>query len=438
MVNPAQARRQVIRKCKSKGFTVHPDALEALLNAYDLDGLLERLQGNKGRTISLELLETLDETPTQTNDLQVISAFETPCLEYTKQMFGISAQSSEILGSVQHKLNVMKNRFELIQQRVLRNKLFRPQNLGETTHKITNIASLLGSTDSSEVLLLAVLVPARDSYVLEDQSGQIPVNLHSVEISDDSYVFDYSILLVEGHVHNSVFQVLRVGQPLPEPRRSALKAIQQHVTHSFFQCKSVGTGNVVILRDVDFQDPQLEGLLAALEVQQEECLIIIMGKFNAEAVSERFEHTKHHVAVMTREMASVYPVPAQKVDGRQTIGLSNPCRIHWGGREIFIADTDVLRQWPILDIANATDADANERLVSTLLGQSSLCLRNTYWCYDHALSLYPPPDCLVLGGRDPFVADILDVQVIQADAATYGVYNPLDHEAILYELSNSS
>jgi DNA polymerase epsilon subunit 2 len=97
---------------------------------------------------------------------------------------------------------------------------------------------------------------------------------------------------------------------------------------------------------------------------------------------------------------------------------SNPCRIRWAGKEVVIFRYDllhvmqrnqVLLQKSVPKESLSMDEDEDDghyrlphcRLVKTLLDQGHLmpCAGvPIFWNYDHALSLYPLPDGLILGG----------------------------------------
>ena len=105
---------------------------------------------------------------------------------------------------------------------------------------------------------------------------------------------------------------------------------------------------------------------------------------------------------------------------------SNPCRLRYFSKEIVLSRFDVLsklRRSSILppkphfesendddeedsEMADETNSNDMDRLIQhsmkTVLDQGHLCpvpLQSTpiYWQYDHAMSLYPPPDILVMG-----------------------------------------
>jgi DNA polymerase epsilon subunit 2 len=94
---------------------------------------------------------------------------------------------------------------------------------------------------------------------------------------------------------------------------------------------------------------------------------------------------------------------------------SNPTRITWSGREMVVFRYDLLhllqreqvllQDKATLDECNDDDAmhrrQPHCRLVKTILDQGHLVPVQgvpVYWNYDHALSLYPLPDALVLAG----------------------------------------
>jgi DNA polymerase epsilon subunit 2 len=209
---------------------------------------------------------------------------------------------------------MLAQRYALTHQRILRHKLFRPNDLhnhGGSWNdqlRLTRVESLLGTKrdDSGSVLLLGILIQMEEGqYYLEDPTGQIAVSfLHmqdAATTTEGFFVTEYCILMVEGTVQDDILYVQRLGHPLLETRETSMRAIQQQVSHPSFQLSSSkprrggpttrNDSSFVILSDVHLDRPrvlqQLEGLLASYE--NDYCtrpsllpLFVFMGNFTSQ------------------------------------------------------------------------------------------------------------------------------------------------------------
>ena len=107
------SRRQVIRSCKARGWTIQPDALEAIEEAladddsYALSTLLDRLSPHMKdrRTVTVAVWDEFAEShetgntkvvAAATTDMQVINAFDTPKLvfEVMRKQFQVLCSSN--------------------------------------------------------------------------------------------------------------------------------------------------------------------------------------------------------------------------------------------------------------------------------------------------------------------------------------------------------
>eukprot|EP00884_Botryococcus_braunii_P020984 jgi/Botrbrau1/756/Bobra.0181s0015.1 len=84
---------------------------------------------------------------------------------------------------------------------------------------------------------------------------------------------------------------------------------------------------------------------------------------------------------------------------------SNPCRIRYHGTQVVVFRDDLearMRKLCLLPPAgNEMPETMFENLAATLLQQSHLCplpmaVQPVFWCYDHALRLYPLPDVCII------------------------------------------
>lgn len=294
---------------------------------------------------------------------------------------------------------MLRQRYALIHQRLLRRDLFRPNNLGHsgggtsaTPCKLTPIESLLGkstkNSHSRTILLLAVLIQIEEGqYYLEDPTGQLPVQFQqSVMASlDGFFVTEQCILLVEGSFQDGLLFVHRLGHPLLETRADSLTAIQQQISHPAY---SLPPGNnkpmmaddddasFVFLSDLNLDQPrtlqQLEGLLATYESYSPNRLpcFVLMGNFSSisAACNPNNQHLEELGSLLMRftslaqhahfvlvpgpndsNAAQVLPCPNMLSRNgfsssriKHVHWATNPCRIRFNGKEMIIFRYDLL------------------------------------------------------------------------------------------------
>ena len=500
----AVSRRQVIRSCQRRGWTLQPSALDGILQRLAdsrgdtlpelLDHVADAMKmsgAGGGRTVTGDVwrrvLDDLEEEEEEggvtrkaretTAQLELVSAFHMPRLVYHRESGGrfvVEEANWSLWGTAEDRIGVLARRYALLQQRVLRHELFRPDDLrlsgGVGRHRLTPIESLLGSGGGGGqqprlVLVLGVLLQLQQEgmYCLEDPTGQVPVDLSSAYVTDGSFITEHSILLVEGHFQDGLLFVHRLGQPLQETRDDALAAIRKQVSHPYFtdpysrgeSSFDVPQQSLLLLSDVQADHPlvvlQLEALLAryeALAASDNDNMpaFVLMGPFSShpsprrqtQGLDElvnliarnfpRLAATAHFCFVPSSDAVGVLPLAPPKLPGIAASRLrhchlaSNPCRIRHGDAagggarcETVIFRYDLLpalqQRGVALPGGGGEEEEDDEgvsprqrpysRLLKTVLDQGHLApVAGTpvYWNYDHALSLYPLPDCLVLAG----------------------------------------
>ena len=148
--------------------------------------------------------------------LKVLSAYEQPRLMYstTKKSLETVSTPPSFFPPASHKTAMFRNRYNLVHQRILRNELFQTNSFATTTglqrsasgsttqqaYKLTPIASLLGRSGSTHLLLgLVVNAPSGD-LALTDLSGSILLDLSSARPvqEDGAWYCPGMIVIVEG------------------------------------------------------------------------------------------------------------------------------------------------------------------------------------------------------------------------------------------------
>ena len=284
----------------------------------------------------------------------------------------------------------------------------------------------------------------------------------------------------------------------PRRRRRALAKHHVHVNNeSPLQQQQKQEPAFVIVSDIPTDHPralqQWEALLARYERQAHDDpaaplpLFVILGPFYSgpsvrqqqqgadELLASIARYTRlaaraHFCLVPSVDVLGVLPWPAWRSsshNNNKTVAhfhvVSNPCRLRWNGHEMVVFRYDLL---PLLQQHSMTlpvadqhqpdhdddDDDTDDamnvhqepphpysRLSQTILDQGHLVpVAGTpiYWNYNHALSLYPLPDCLVLSSSSGlhnegcYTERYHDCRVVVpgslAQQGTYALYRPDD------------
>jgi DNA polymerase epsilon subunit 2 len=196
---------------------------------------------------------------------------------------------------------MLSQRYALIHQRLMRHDFFRPTDLSRSSAKLklVPIESLLGSTHDHPVLLLGLLLQIEEGqWYLEDPSGQIRVSFQMLSKVDDFFVAEHCVLVVEGRLHDGIFYVAHVGNPVLEQRGTSLAAIRQQVSHpaygsSLLLAPAASSGDAgdyssfVFLSDVHLDQPRVVQHLEALFARYEKFppsklpTFLLMGSFSS-------------------------------------------------------------------------------------------------------------------------------------------------------------
>ena len=299
-------------------------------------------------------------------------------------------------------------RYALIHQRLLRNELFRPQDLTRNSaqHKLTPIESLLGKTQDQTLLLLGMLLQIEEGqWYLEDPTGQVPISFQSALAVDGFFVTEQCVLLVEGYFHDGTFYVLRLGQPLLEDRDVSMAAIRQQVSHPAYAVSPSSSSlsssveqapALVLLSDVHLDQPrvaqQLEGLFATYEPRPHSQLplFVLMGNFSSSSTANReskhWDLVRDYLASGSRDRTVRLWKLSEGTCLATFAAHENWVRavlVHPGGKYVLSASDD--KSIRVFDVAN------------------NRCLRVLEKAHDHfvtSLAIHPTLPVLVSGGVD--------------------------------------
>eukprot|EP00941_MAST-03F_sp_MAST-3F-sp1_P001425 g1425.t1 len=169
--------------------------------------------------------------------LQIFNAFQMPRLKWNvsrKELFYRSAEEGNRLhGLAMDKIQMHRDRLQLIQQRLMRHPLFSPSSIGSSKREyveLTQIESVRG-TPGPKCLLGALSQLEENRYYLEDLNGSILLDLSNCA-THGGYFVESCIVLVEGILaaDGEYFIVHNIGFPPPEPRRKTFESMS-HLEH---------------------------------------------------------------------------------------------------------------------------------------------------------------------------------------------------------------
>lgn len=195
-------------------------------NVVDLAAEAHRpsLDGHRNSSFGMSKLQVEEEEEGEEsgNDarawLNVISAFQQPRLSYDvdKKHFTTLTSKPSLFPSASHKTTLFRERYHVIQQRLLRNEAFQTPSFGSATttslarngpsnaqrsYKLTPIANLLGRGGSSHLLLGMLAVAPAGTLALNDLSGSISLDLQHakpIQGEDTAFFCPGMIVLVDG------------------------------------------------------------------------------------------------------------------------------------------------------------------------------------------------------------------------------------------------
>lgn len=135
--------------------------------------------------------------------IKVISAFDQPRLVYniTKRHFDTATKRHSIFAPVSERVNLFRERYNLIYQRLLRHELFAASTLTpSSSYKLTSIANLLGRSGTSHLLLGMLSYSPVGDITLSDPTGSVILDLTDARAvpADGAWFTPGMLVLVEG------------------------------------------------------------------------------------------------------------------------------------------------------------------------------------------------------------------------------------------------
>ena len=267
---------------RMRGLTVRPDAMPLLYNFLETDdenweamlqALLaavqrEPLKDNAvdGAVIRRALGQVESQSARSTElPLEVIDAFAMTAVRYAaaRQAF-LPAPTGSLHGPAESKQTQLALRLHLLEERLKRNKLFKPPALSHGVASkehivLTHLDALLGRKGPRVVLGL-LTEREEGQYHLEDTHSSVPLDLSQAETHRGFFTRN-SAVVMEGEVQPSGdFLVATVGLPPHESRAESIAALAGldllHPPPG--SSKPGGTGSVVAKAPPAAVDPMVE------------------------------------------------------------------------------------------------------------------------------------------------------------------------------------
>ncbi|KAK8792004.1 hypothetical protein WA158_005381 [Blastocystis sp. Blastoise] len=496
-------QRDVIKEFKVIGRSLRTDAMKVLLtflkqqeNPEDVlktisnkiasqvtsDGFIDV------QSINIAISElTKTETEHLSNFINVFGAFDTPLLRFdaSRKLYYTDQARKGYLSTVKEKTDMLRERLQIVRQRVLRNDAFCPPILEYSKQpyiKITSIESLIGTTDPC-ILLGSLYRGDKDDLYIEDLNGRVQCNISKTKWNKGIFT-ENCIVIAEGYMEDDVFMITQIGFPPSESRAQSLSLLKQISILDFAPNKAQNeykSTMMVILQEV-FLDEQnvltrLDILFKGIAEVHSTPLFIFIGNFISKDHSlegESFDPSYVKSAFDSfSNIIQKYPEIAEKsrfiiIPGPHDVGnnnlipqnriphfftskleqvcknitfTTNPCRIRYFTQEIVIFKDELIKKFRnnYLKIYEEKDVDYIELLVKTIMEQSHLCplpanVSSPIYKYDPFLRLFPLPDILVLADHHSgYIRGFEDCNVVSpglfsADS-TFLVYRPLEDKA---------
>ncbi len=338
-----EVRKRVQKELRFRSMTARPDAVKYLESTILADAdpdaaltvLMEHLQARVGAGKPVELataqqlvydIQNQKEVSSGDDSFAVVDAFDVPYFRYNGVRRNFYRMERPPRVQPQQYVRVLRDRYELIHQRLLRRKEFRSRHSGldlaavsnssknkrvvggkqrDTHIEISQIESLV--VGSSSKVILGILTQGLDdgSYHLEDLNGSVKLDLSETEFFN-GFITEGCVLLAEGVLQEDcdvtstttkVFRPSRITLPKYEERSETLDA---HSGMDFVQGRgavskeqleelleleaSNESASIVFLSDVHLDNPKV---LRKLEKLFEGCMgmnqaplaFVLMGNF---------------------------------------------------------------------------------------------------------------------------------------------------------------
>ncbi|XP_047539487.1 DNA polymerase epsilon subunit 2-like [Vanessa atalanta] len=417
-------------------------------------------------------LSGLEETETILN---VIDAFSVPKLNYDndrKKFVKDVNASNNLYPEPKWKAQYLNDRYTMIWQRTIRNKLFAKETLpsmeSENRFQLRKIEVLQSSSSRVDnVIVLGLLTQLTEGkYYLEDPTGSVLLDMTQTRYHSGLFT-ESSFVLAEGYYDDKVLNVMGLVLPPSESRAISLpffgslntfggksKSLLKNSQNLLKIEQDNDDGMIVFISDVWFDNLKVISKLKALFSGYNDfppIAIVFMGEFLS--CPYGYEHSTQLKAALINLCDIVIPftklrqsckfifvpgrgdpiapniLPRPAIPnsvtkeirdklGESVIFTTNPCRIQYCTQELVIIRQDLVTKMCRNSIHFPDTGDIPDHLTKTLLSQCtlsplSLGVQPVFWKHADALSLYPMPDLVVVADHfQPYTRTYQNCQVI--------------------------
>ena len=201
--------------------SIEDDRLSALGGKGPLDLRRQDSQSSLGMSaLDVEGDDVEDQSTDPRRWLKIVNAYEQPRLLYnaTQKHFEIIKMKPSLLPDPIHKINLFRNRYNLVYQRLLRNESFQTSTVvssnrkislqrssstitsAQNAYKLTPIANLLGRSGSGHLILGLLSISPVGFLTINDLTGSIELDIqHARPVPEEGAWFTPGmIVLVDG------------------------------------------------------------------------------------------------------------------------------------------------------------------------------------------------------------------------------------------------
>lgn len=407
--------------------------------------------------------------------LNVIDGFSVPKLCYNNELKKFVKDVSSkacLFPESQWKAQYMLDRYTIIWQRTLRNKLFTLDPLGssetERCFQLRKVEYLLScSSKIDEVVVLGLISQIVErKYHLEDPTGSILLDLSQARYHSGLFT-ENCFVLAEGYYEDKTLYVTGLVQPPIESRDESAPYFGNLNTFGGNSKTSLKNSKALSKIETDNQDgvfvflsevwldlakvmDSLKKLFAGFD-DYPPIAIVFMGEFLSYTYTylhkQEFQIALNDLADLICQFKNLQekckfifvpgktdpaaadvlprpPIPGHLTEvirkklGDNVIFTSNPCRIQYCTQEFVILRQDLVMKLCRNTLRFPETGDIPDHLTKTLLSQcclvpTSLRVQPIYWRHACALNLYPLPDLVVVADHfQPFTRTYKECHVV--------------------------
>eukprot|EP00494_Astrolonche_serrata_P006529 UN06553 len=388
--------------------------------------------------------------------LKIVDSFKdcrTFTYEKVRDIFQVNKETTDKHGNAQSQIDMERDRYQLVFQRMHRHKLFQQPALSkrrkQAAYTVVTTHSISFDTNDRQALFGALYENREGQLIIDGEGRSVNINIDNVKLGLGLFTYN-SMVLCEG-VYNSMrdyFEVDSMGFP---PKESRKCTVTDFPVLNFYPAdkekkrlkieKENDDEMFVFISQVHLDVKKvwkgLETMFEGYSGQAPKCFIFC-GDYTKERLSNNVTDLKklqrlfdkltililkYPVLVKGSQfifvpgprdpgMGNIVPAPrlmkiiTRKMEQKLTVNgkckaifTSNPCRIQYC-TQILIFRSDLLQKLRRNCVIppDIKQCDKLEKhLVTTVLAQAHLCpvpilCQPRYWQYDHALRMYPLPD----------------------------------------------